>query len=152
MNQFPGAVINHVSDDSAGCADAIRNWRALLTAQPRVLAAELLNSGATSLMMCFLPLTRGVALHAANTLPSNEVLGLLLLISLRFTSGVHSQSRCIDCLLAFPLQLNPHLLMSCKKITSLNIPLLLFFFLSLLVTTEKDSRFEQGARRIIAVD
>lgn len=39
-------------------ADVIRSWRVLLTVRPRVLAAELLNSGATTLIMCFPPLTR----------------------------------------------------------------------------------------------
>lgn len=83
-------------------ADVIRNWRALLTVQPRVLAAELLNSGATSLIMCFPPLTCRVALHAPDTLPTNEALGLPLLISLCFTSAIHSGVAALIGLLAFP--------------------------------------------------
>lgn len=83
-------------------ADVIRNWRALLTVQLRVLAAELLNSRATSLIMCFPPLTRGVALHTPNTLPTNEALGVLRLISLCFTSAIHSGAAALIGLLAFP--------------------------------------------------
>lgn len=83
-------------------ADVIRNWRALLTVRLRVLAAELLNSRATSLIMCFPPLTRGVALHTPNTLPTNEALGVLRLISLCFTSAIQSGAAALIGLLAFP--------------------------------------------------